>query len=79
MGKMDGAAVRKERIQQTAVGVLKALARENPLSLSKTLSSLQYSTGLTKGKLMEYLEICQENGQFIIDVEKDQIKKATEK
>jgi len=75
MVRKDGAAVRKERIQEIAVSILKALNKENPLSLSKTLASLQYLTGLTKSKLIEYLEIMQENGQFSLDIEKDQIKK----
>jgi hypothetical protein len=78
MPRKDGAAIRKERIQEIAVSILKALARENPLSLSKTLSSLEYSTGLTKPKLREYLEIMAANDQFCIDVEKDQIKKVVE-
>jgi DNA-binding IclR family transcriptional regulator len=78
MPRKDGAAIRKERIQEIAVSILKALSRENPLSLSKTLAALQYSTGLTKSKLSEYLDIMVQNGQFSIDVEKDQIKKVVE-
>ena len=76
MVRKDGAETRRQRIQEIAVSVLKALSQQNPLSLSKTLAALQYTSGLTREKLLEYLAIMQEHGQFIIDNEKDQIRKA---
>lgn len=78
MVKQDGAEMRKQRIQQIARSILKALAQENPLSLTKTLATLQYDTGLTKDKLIEYLTIMQKMGQFVIDNEKDTISKPAE-
>jgi hypothetical protein len=75
MVRKDGAEVRRQRMHEVAQAVLKALAQENPLTMSKTLASLQYSTGLTREKLLEYLGIMQEMGQFALDVEKDQIRK----
>jgi DNA-binding IclR family transcriptional regulator len=77
MVRKDGAEVRRQRMHEVATSVLKALQQENPLTLSKTLAALQYSTGLTREKLYEYLNVMQENGHFAIDVEKDQIAKVS--
>lgn len=78
MVRKDGAEIRRARIQEIASLVLKNLHKENPLSLSQTLAALQYQFGLTKEKILEYLNIMQEMGQFIIENENDQIKKATD-
>lgn len=77
MVRKDGAEVRKQRMHEVAQAVLKSLAQMNPLSLSRTLASLQYSTGLTREKLTEYMGIMQEMGQFVVNVEKDQIRRET--
>jgi len=54
--------------------VLSHLHKSNgKLWLAKTLALLQYETGLTKEKLMEYLTIAADTGYFVIDVENDVI------
>ena len=39
------------------------------------LAALQYDTGLTEDKLLEYLKILEKIGQFELDLENDKIKK----
>ena len=51
------------------------LHTEKELKLSKTLAVLEYDTGLTEDKLMEYIEIIERLGQITIDLENDKIKK----
>ena len=75
MVRKDGAETRRQRIQEVAVTVQKALNQHNPLSLSKTLAALQYTSGLTKEEQLEYLSIMEANSQFVIDHEKDQIRR----
>jgi hypothetical protein len=75
MVKQDGAELRKQRIQQIARSILKALGEQNPLSLSQTLTTLQYDTGLTEEKLIEYLELMSAMGQFVLDKADDRISK----
>jgi hypothetical protein len=75
MVRKDGAEARKERIQQVAKIIQRRLYNEGEISLLKTLAFLQYETGLTPQKLMEYLTILEEMGQFILDADGDKIKK----
>ena len=77
MVRRDGAAIRKERISEIGRIVHAGLQKSNELSLSKTVALIQYDSGLTKEKIMEYLEILETLGQFIIDREQDKIKKIT--
>ena len=74
MVRRDGAEIRKERIQEVARFIQRALLNEKELSLSKTLAVLAYETGLTKEKLMEYLNILENLGQFAIKKEQDRIR-----
>lgn len=74
MVRRDGAEIRKERMQEVARFIQRALVNEKELSLSKTLAVLAYETGLTKEKLMEYLSILENLGQFVIDKEQDKIR-----
>lgn len=76
MVRRDGAEIRKERMQEVARLIHRSLANEQELSLSKTLALLQYQFGLTKEKLLEYLSILADLGQFVIDKEYDRIRKA---
>jgi len=78
MVRRDGAEIRKERIQEVARFVQRALLNEKELSLSRTLAVLQYETGLTKEKLMEYLSILEGLGHFVIDKEHDKIRRISE-
>jgi len=79
MVRRDGAEIRKERIQKVTKRVLSLLQKHDELSLSKTLAILEYETGLTKEKLMEYLAIGADTGHFVIDVENDKITKIRSK
>lgn len=78
MVRRDGAATRKDRMQEIARKIHSLLANQGELSLSKTVAMLQYQYGLTKGKIIEYLEILETLGHFTIDVEGDRIQKISE-
>jgi hypothetical protein len=76
MVRRDGAAVRKERIQEIA-RIIQALLMKNSggLSLRQTVAALQYETGLTSEKITEYLAVLENLGRFALDKEHDTIKK----
>lgn len=78
MVRKDGAEIRKQRIQEVARNVNSQLYKTPKLSLSQTLAVLAYETGLTKEKLMEYLGIIQETGQFEVDSKQDLIFRIVE-
>jgi hypothetical protein len=71
----DGAAARKERLQRIARSVQASLHKEIEIPLSKTIAILQYEMGLTKEKIIEYLEVLRDNEQFALDYESDKILK----
>jgi hypothetical protein len=77
MVRRNGAEARKERIQQIAQYIQAQLHDEREIFLSKTIAELQYKFGLTKERIIEYLEILENLGQFIIDKELDKIRKPT--
>jgi hypothetical protein len=80
MVRRDGAEVRRERIQNITKRVMSLLAQSSAgeIPLSKTVGILEYETGLTRYKVMEYLRIGEAAERFIIDVEADKIKKASD-
>ncbi len=78
MVRRDGAAVRKERIQEIARKIQSLLHKQTEISLSKTVAILQYEFGLTREKIMEYLRIVEVLGHFTLDIEGDKIRKMTE-
>ena len=78
MVRRDGAATSKGRMQEIARKIHSLLANQGELSLSKTVAMLQYQYGLTKGKIIEYLEILETLDHFTIDVEGDRIQKISE-
>jgi len=77
MVRRDGAEVRRDRIQTIAQYIQKELYKSPNgwILLNKTIAILMLEHGLTRGKLMEYLEILQVADYFEIDVENDKIKK----
>ena len=78
MVRKDGAESRKERIAKIATMIQAALYQNKDtgyIPLKKTVAKLELETGLTREKIMEYLELLQEADQFQIDVEKGQIRK----
>lgn len=78
MVRRDGAEIRKERMQEIARTVQSLLMKHGKLSFSKTVATFQYETGLTKQKIIEYLEIMEGLGHFVLDKEGDKIRKASE-
>ena len=76
--RRDGAEIRKERIQEVARFLQRALQNERRLSLSKTLALLQYEFGLTKEKLLEYLNILENLGQVVSETELDRIRRTND-
>lgn len=78
MVRRDGAEARKERIQEIGRLIMSNLHNHSEIAFSKTLAALQYEFGLTKDKLMEYINILAELGRFKIDKEKDKICKVSE-
>lgn len=79
MARRDGAEVRRQRIQEIGRLIVSKLHNHSEVSLSKTMAALQYEFGLTRDKLMEYLNILAELGRFTLEKEKDKIRKVTEK
>jgi hypothetical protein len=77
MVRKNGAEARKERIQQIAQYIHAKLDDEQEIFSSKTIAELQYKFGLTKERIIEYLEILEKLGHFNIDKELDKIKKPT--
>jgi len=80
MVRMDGAETRKERISQVAKTIQSALFQNKEVgwvSLSKMVAKIMIETGLTKHKIVEYLEILQSAGQFQIDLENEKIVRAS--
>jgi hypothetical protein len=82
MVRMDGAEARRERINRMARTIQamfyakKERGEPEELPLKKTVSKLGIETGLTRQKIMTYLEELADDDQFILDVEHDKIRKA---
>ena len=77
MVRRDGAEVRRDRIQQIAQYIQKELysSPNGWILLNKTIAILMLEHGLTRGRLMEYLETLQAADYFEKDVENNQIKR----
>lgn len=78
MVRRDGAAIRKQRIQEIGRRIMSKLHNHGEIPLSKTIATLQYEIGLTKEKLMEYLGILEAMERFKIEVEGNRIRKVTQ-
>jgi hypothetical protein len=78
MVRMDGAETRKERIAQIT-RMIQARLYENKdagfIPLKKTVAQIMIETGLTKNKVMEYLQLQNEAGQFEIKEAEDKISR----
>lgn len=77
MVRRDGAAIRRERMEEIARTIQRNLHNHEEIPLSQNVAFFAYSLGLTKPKITEYLKILEELGQFILDFERDRIRKAT--
>jgi hypothetical protein len=74
----NGADARKERLQEIARFIQRKLFAEKEISLSATLTQIQYDFGLTEAKTVEYLRLIEKLGQFRIVEKEDKILKVTE-
>jgi hypothetical protein len=80
MVRMDGAEARKERIGHIAKAIQAALFQNKEagwISLQKTVSKIMIDTGLTKNKVMEYLELLTAAAQFELDEKNDRITRVS--
>ena len=74
----DGAEARKERLQRIARSIQAALNKERKVPLTKIVAVLQYEMGLTKDKIMEYLQVLADLEQFTLNFESNEIRKTYE-
>jgi len=76
MVRKDGAEARRERMEKMAKAIHAALENNNgEILLSKNVSTIAVQTGLTKGKIMDYLTLLADAGHFVLDVEGNKIHK----
>jgi len=76
--RKDGAEARKERFGQIAQMVQACLFQNKEtgeISLRKTLAKIMIDTGLTKDKVLEYLQLLNDAGQFELDEKNEKITK----
>ncbi|MEM3700949.1 MAG: hypothetical protein QXL57_08840 [Candidatus Bathyarchaeia archaeon] len=78
MVRRDGAEIRKERIQEVVKRVVSLLFNNDEIELESTIALLEYETGLTPEKIMEYLDIGERLKRFEVDIDKDRIRKIKE-
>jgi hypothetical protein len=74
----DGATRRKERLAEIARSVQAALfesAQVGWVSLQKVVASISISTGLVPSRILEYLQLLNEAGQFELDISDGKIKR----
>lgn len=76
MVRMDGAEARKERIAQIK-RMIQARLNENKnvgyIQLKRTVAEIMVDTGLTRTKVMEYLQLLNDSGEFEINEAVDKI------
>jgi len=78
MVKRDGAAIRRERMEEIARTIQRNLHNHGEIPLRQNVALFAYKLGLTKPKVTEYLRILEELGQFVLDFEGDKIRKVSE-
>ncbi len=77
MVRKDGAEIRKQRMQEVAALVMRQLTVQPRIDLSDIMPELQYQTGLTRERILEYLGVIASTGRFELDVENGKIMKLT--
>ncbi len=78
MVRMDGAETRKLRIAEVARIVMSLLFQSKEVGwipLKSTLAKIMVETGLTKMKVLEYLQLKSDEGVFDLDETEGRIKK----
>lgn len=67
MVRKDGAEVRKQRIMEVRQAIHRFLFSKTEVDLNEVLAALQYQTGLTREKLLEYIGIIEATHQIVVD------------
>ena len=77
MVKRDGAETRRQRIAKIGQMVQSSLhaSKNGEIPLTKFIALVMYETGLTKDRILEYLEVPEKIGQIEIDIVNDIIRK----
>ena len=75
MVRRDGAEAKKERLGSIAKKIMSRLSQESEISLSKMIAEIEYEHGLSKEKIVEYLETLEKLGLFVLDKDADRIKR----
>ncbi|MGD0449915.1 MAG: hypothetical protein ABSA79_02525 [Candidatus Bathyarchaeia archaeon] len=76
MVRKDGAEARKDRISQIAQTIQACLFQNKEtgeVPLRKVLARIMIDTGLTKDKVLEYLQLLNDAGQFELDEKNEKI------
>ena len=77
MVRMDGAETRKARIAEVARIVMSLLFQNKEagwIPLKRTVAKIEVETGLTRPKVMEYLQLKNDEGVFELNEAEDRIK-----
>jgi hypothetical protein len=80
MVRMDGAETRKARIAEVARLVMSQLNQNKEsgwIQLKSTVAKIMVETGLTKPKVMEYLQLKNDEGIFELNETDDRIKRVS--
>ena len=78
MRRNDGVEVRKVRIQKVVHTIVAALNQNKEtgwIQRDRTIADIEYEEGLTKKRILEYAEIGEKRGLYVIDVRNNQIVK----
>ncbi len=78
MTRNDGVEVRKERIAtviQTIVALLNNNKNKNDFPLEIVIAEIEYATGLTKKRILEYASIGEKRGLFLIDLPNNSLRR----
>jgi hypothetical protein len=76
----DGVDARKERIQAVVRKIVASLTANKDvgsISLDTIIADIQYEEGLTGKRIIEYAEVGEKRGLYILDKENNQIRRVT--
>lgn len=69
---------RKEQLQEIAKLIQNSLLSQNKIPCPQAVSQLHCEFGLTKERIIDFIELLQNLGPFILDEKKQKIKKIIE-
>jgi hypothetical protein len=78
MGRNDGVDARKERLQkvnQAIVAMFNNNKEQKEFPLDTIIANIEYETGLTQKRIFEYASIGERRGLFVIDKERNKIRR----